>query len=70
MTRTLKGPYDYGTNSRMAEHDGGSRLRLLQNDEEVGGGVFPVAQDEAAGIVWWNKLICYYVRHRFFNHGI
>jgi hypothetical protein len=45
-------------------------LRLLHNDEEVGGGVFPVAQDEAAGMVWWNKLICYCVRHCFLNHGI
>jgi hypothetical protein len=70
MTRALKGPYDYGIIPRMAEQDGGSRLRLLHNDEEVGGGVFPVAQDEAAGMVWWNKLICYCVRHCFFNHGI
>jgi hypothetical protein len=59
MTRTLKGPYDYGIIPRMAQHGGGSRLRLLQDDEEVGGSVFAVAQDEAAGIVWWNKLICY-----------
>jgi hypothetical protein len=50
MMRTLKRPYDYGTIPRIAEHGGGSRLRLLQDDEEVGGSVFAVAQDELAGI--------------------
>jgi hypothetical protein len=41
-----------------------------KDDKEVGGSVFPVAQDEAAGIVWWNKLICSCVRDCFFNLGI
>jgi hypothetical protein len=48
--------YSYTITPRPAELGGGWRLRLLEDGEEVGGGVFPVEQDEAAGMVWWNGL--------------
>lgn len=48
--------YSYEITARPAELGGGWRLKLLEDGEEVGGGVFPVAQDEAACIAWWNAL--------------
>lgn len=48
--------YSYTVSPRPAELGGGWRLRLMEGDEEVGGGVFPVEQDAAAGIAWWNAL--------------
>jgi hypothetical protein len=48
--------YSYEVTPRPAELGGGWRLRLLEDGEEVGGGVFPVAQDEPGGIAWWNAL--------------
>ena len=51
--------YGYAIDPRPAELGGGWRLRLLENGEEVGGGVFPLspylsafpATDEATGEV-------------------
>lgn len=45
----------YEITPRAAELGGGWNLRLLEDGEEVGGGVFPVQADEAAG-TWWNGL--------------
>jgi len=47
----------YEITPRPAELGGGWRLRLLENGEEVGGGVFPVAPaDPHQGITWWNEM--------------
>ena len=35
---------------RPAELGGGWRLRILENGEEVGGGVFPSAPDDPGGL--------------------
>jgi len=36
---------------------GGWQLILLENDEEAGGGVFPVCEEPPqVGINWWNSL--------------
>lgn len=36
---------------------GGWRLRLLEDDKEVGGRVFPIATDNPSqGIKWWNEI--------------
>jgi hypothetical protein len=49
--------YSYEIASRPAELGGGWRLRLLQDGEEVGGGVFPTEQnDPHQGMAWWNAL--------------
>ncbi len=49
--------YSYEISSRQLDLGGGWRLRLLENDEEVGGGVFPVAPaDPDEGMTWWNDL--------------
>lgn len=37
----------YQIDPRPADRGGGWRLRLLENGEEVGGGVFPLAEYEA-----------------------
>jgi hypothetical protein len=49
--------YSYEITPRSADLGGGWRLRLLENDEEVGGGVFPVAlADPHQGMTWWNAM--------------
>lgn len=48
--------YTYEINPRPAVVGGGWQVRLLDEGEEVGGGVFPVVVEEVAGIVWWNGL--------------
>lgn len=48
--------YDHAIVPREAELGGGWRLHLLKDGVEVGGGVFLVQQDEAAGAAWWNAL--------------
>lgn len=48
--------YDHSIVPREAKLGGGWRLHLLQDGVEVGGGVFPVEQDEEAGAAWWNAL--------------
>lgn len=49
--------YHYEINPRPAELGGGWQVRLLQGDEEVGGGVFPLREAaEADGMAWWNRL--------------
>lgn len=48
--------YDYEILPLKAEAGGGWRLRLLQDGEEVGGGVFPLVMDEEAGSYWWSHL--------------
>lgn len=40
--------YSYQIDPRCADLGGGWRLRLLENGEEVGGGVFPASEDEAS----------------------
>jgi hypothetical protein len=39
--------YTYEINPRAAELGGGWKLRLLEDGEEMGGGVFPSSTDEA-----------------------
>lgn len=41
ITETEMTTYAYQIDPRPAERGGGWRLRLLEDDEEVGGGVFP-----------------------------
>lgn len=49
--------YSYEIMPRPFELDGGWRLRLLQDGEEVGGGQFPVEQaDPLKGMTWWDAL--------------
>src|SRR5476651_1317591 len=50
--------YRYEIHPRLAELGGGWRLKLLENEEEVGGGVFPADanSDPQAGISWFNSL--------------
>ena len=47
--------YSYEITPRPVELGGGWRLQLLENGEEVGGGVFPIVDDPAAGMSWWNE---------------
>lgn len=47
----------YEINPRPTELGGGWRLRLLEDGEEVGGGVFPVEDENPQqGVDWWNRL--------------
>ena len=51
--------YSYEITLRPAELGGGWRLRLLQDSEEMGGGVFPIEQERAdpqKGMSWWNAM--------------
>ena len=48
--------YDFQIVPHEADLGGGWRLYLLENGVEVGGGVFPVKQDEATGAAWWKSL--------------
>lgn len=49
--------YSYKIKLRPVELGGGWKLALLQDDQEVGGGVFPVPEDDPqAGMNWWNSL--------------
>lgn len=48
--------YGYEIVPRPPDLGGGWKLRLLQDDEEVGGGVFPVDNsDDEAGMAWFNE---------------
>jgi len=48
--------YSYEIKLRPAELGGGWKLTLLQDGQEAGGGVFPIAQDDPqAGMSWWNE---------------
>lgn len=49
--------YSYEITPRPAELGDGWTLTLLQDSEEVGGGVFPIAQEGPhTGMEWWNGL--------------
>ena len=48
--------YAYEIVPRPAELGGGWNLRLLEAGQEVGGSIFPIEDDAAAGITWWNAL--------------
>lgn len=50
--------YGYEITPRPGHLGGGWRLRLLEDDVEVGGGVFPADADAdpAAGMTWWNAM--------------
>ena len=49
--------YSYEITRRPDELGGGWRLRLLEDSEEVGGGVLPVVQaDPHQGMTWWNAM--------------
>ncbi|MET3109333.1 hypothetical protein AAKU58_004185 [Oxalobacteraceae bacterium GrIS 1.18] len=47
----------YEINPRPTELGGGWRLRLLEDGEEVGGGVFPIEDENPQqGVDWWSRL--------------
>ena len=47
--------YSYKVIPHPVKPGGGWRLRMLENGEEVGGGVFPIVLDDPqAGVIWWN----------------
>lgn len=49
----------YEITPRPVELGGGWRLQLIEDGQEVGGGVFPIEQENAEptkGIAWWNEL--------------
>jgi hypothetical protein len=51
--------YSYEITPRPVELGCGWRLRLLEGSEEMGGGVFPIDQEQSAlqnGMDWWNSL--------------
>lgn len=48
--------YTYEIKPRADELGGGWNLRLLQDGEEVGGGVFPVVANPLEGMAWWNNM--------------
>lgn len=48
--------YTYEITPRPRELGGGWKLRMLEDGQEVGGGVFPAVVDEVAGITWWNTM--------------
>jgi hypothetical protein len=48
--------YDYEIIPRAPELGGGWRLRLLEDGQEVGGGVFPVVFDDSRIFGWWQGL--------------
>lgn len=52
----MKRRYSYEITQRPAELGGGWRLRLLEDDTEVGGGVFPAEPDPHLGMTWWNAM--------------
>jgi hypothetical protein len=47
--------YSYQIKPRPVELGGGWRLQLLEDEEEVGGGVFPIEANPDAGMTWWNE---------------
>lgn len=49
--------HSYEITPRSVELGDGWRLRLLEDGEEVGGGVFPVGNENPQqGVDWWNQL--------------
>lgn len=49
--------YSYEIKPRPVELSAGWKLTLLEDGQEVGGGVFPVSEeDPKTGIDWWNGL--------------
>ena len=49
--------YTYVITARPIDLGGGWRLRLLEEGEEMGGGVFPAPAADAADVAtWWNEL--------------
>lgn len=48
--------YDYVLQPREVHLGGGWKLRLLEDGQEVGGGVFPVEISAAAAETWWAAM--------------
>lgn len=49
--------YSYEIKPRTDEMGGGWQLRLLEDGQEVAGGIFPVVLDDPQdGVVWWNSI--------------
>ena len=49
--------YSYEIRLRPVELGAGWKLTLLEDGQDVGGGVFPVRPEDAhAGMDWWNGL--------------
>lgn len=49
--------FNYEILPRPVELGGGWRLRLLEDDVEMGGGVFPIEPtDPHQGVTWWNAM--------------
>lgn len=50
-------PRTYKIQSRPEALDGGWRLIFFLDGQEVGGGIFPLPQDDPkSGMAWWNDL--------------
>ena len=48
--------HSYEINPRPVELGGGWQLRLLEDDKEMGGGVFPVAEGDSETVMtWWDE---------------
>jgi hypothetical protein len=58
MVDTSAPNYGYEITPRPSNLGGGWRLRLLEGDTELGGGVFPADTDAdpQAGMDWWNGV--------------
>jgi hypothetical protein len=54
----MDGKYTYEVTPRPPALGGGWRLQLLEDGEEVGGGVFPLAwaDEPQQGVDWWNAM--------------
>lgn len=52
----MNNTYRYELKPRDPSLGGGWNLKLYADDEEAGGGVYPVEVDPDAGIEWWNAL--------------
>lgn len=47
--------YIYKIKPRPVELGGGWHLQLLADEQEVGGGMFPLKEDADTGMIWWNE---------------
>jgi hypothetical protein len=57
LPATASTKYSYEIKARARELGGGWQLQLLEDGQEVGGGVFPVPPpDPQEVITWWNRI--------------
>ena len=47
----------YKIQPRLADLGGGWHLKLYENNQEAGGGVYPIREEDPhVGMEWWNRL--------------